>query len=153
VGERAAIAARVLLLALLAVGGVAVALQAWTSVTNYRTSFAFHAELSAAPALTNRVVLVVLDGIRVDAMPSMPFLQELARRGSSGILRTGVPSLSNPSRAVLVTGAWQEVHGVTNNSRFDPPPVDSLFSIAKRGGNARGGCGLPVLAKRIRRTP
>jgi hypothetical protein len=134
VGGRAGIVARVLLLALLAVSGIGIALQAWSSVTNYRSSFAFDAQLAAGQPLTNRVVLMVLDGIRVDTVSSMPFLQELAGRGSSGIIRTGVPSLSNPSRTVLVTGAWQEVHGVTNNARFEPPRVDSLFSIAKRVG-------------------
>ena len=133
-GDRAAIAARVLLLLLLAVAGVVTALQAWGSVTNYRTRHSFRAELPAGPPLTERVLLIVLDGIRADAAETMPFLQKLARRGSSGIVRTGAPSLSNPSRAVMVTGAWQEVHGVTNNSRFEPPPVDSLFSLAKKAG-------------------
>jgi hypothetical protein len=134
VSERAAIAARVLLLALLAAAGVVTALQAWSSVTNYRTPYTFRAELAAGPPLTERVVLVVLDGIRADVAESMPLLQGLARRGSSGIVHTGSPSLSNPSRAVMVTGAWQEVHGVTNNSRFQPPPLDSLFSLAKKAG-------------------
>lgn len=133
-GERAAITARVVLLALLAITGIVTALRAWGSVTNYRTSYHFRAELPAGPPLTERVLLIVLDGIRADAAENMPFLQELARRGSSGIVHTGSPSLSNPSRAVMVTGAWQEVHGVTNNSRFEPPPVDSLFSLAKKAG-------------------
>jgi hypothetical protein len=131
-GERAAIAARVLLLALLAVGGVVIALQAWNSVTHYHTPYAFRANLPAGPPLTERVLLVVLDGVRADAARNMPFLQELAQRGSSGIVHTGVPSLSNPSRAVMATGAWQEVNGVTNNSHFEPPPVDSLFSLAHK---------------------
>jgi len=133
-GERGDIAARVLLLALLAAVGVVTALRAWNSVTNYRTPYAFRAQLPAGPAVTERVLLVVLDGIRADAAETMPFLQELAQRGSSGIVRTGVPSLSNPSRAVMVTGAWQEVHGVTNNSLYQPPPVDSLFSFARKAG-------------------
>ncbi len=131
-GERAAIAARVLLLALLAVAGVATALRAWSSVTRYHTPYEFHAELPAGPPLTERVLLIVLDGIRVDAAENMPALQELAHRGSSGIVHTGVPSLSNPSRAVMVTGAWQQVNGVTTNAHFQPPPVDSLFSLARK---------------------
>jgi hypothetical protein len=133
-GERAATSARILLLALLAVAGIVTALRAWSSVTNYRTPYGFRAQLPAGPPLTERVALIVLDGIRADAAETMPFLRELARRGSSGIVHTGAPSLSNPSRAVMVTGAWQEVHGVTNNSRFEPPPVDSLFSLAKKAG-------------------
>jgi hypothetical protein len=133
-GERGAITARIVLLALLAVAGIVTALRAWSSVTNYRTPYRFRAELAAGPPLTERVALIVLDGIRADAAETMPFLQELARRGSRGIVHTGAPSLSNPSRAVMVTGAWQEVHGVTNNSRFEPPAVDSVFSLARKAG-------------------
>jgi Type I phosphodiesterase / nucleotide pyrophosphatase len=121
-------------LALLAVAGMVTALRAWSSVTNYHTPYNFHADLPSGPALTDRVVLVVLDGVRADAAESMPSLQKLARGGSSGIVHTGVPSLSNPSRAVMVTGAWQEVNGVTTNSHFQPPPVDSLFSLARKAG-------------------
>jgi hypothetical protein len=134
VGERKAIAARVVLLALLAALAVFTALRAWRSVTDYRTPYAFHAGLPGGPALTERVLLVVLDGVRADAAARMPSLQQLAERGSSGIVHTGVPSLSNPSRTVMVTGAWQEVNGVTNNSRYQPVPVDSLFSAARETG-------------------
>jgi hypothetical protein len=133
-GERAAIAARVLLSVLLAVAGAVTALEAWNSVTHYHTPYTFRADLPAGPPLTERVLLVVLDGIRADAAETMPFLQELAQRGSSGIVHTGVPSLSNPSRAVIATGAWQEVNGVTNNSRIEPPPIDSIFSLASKAG-------------------
>ena len=104
---------------------------AWKSVTQYQSDYAIGAELTSGQALTSRLVLVVLDGIRVDAAANMPQLQALAERGSSGTATTELPSLSNPGRATLSTGAGPEVHGVTNNSRFSPPPVDSVFSIAQ----------------------
>lgn len=131
---RIAILGRVFSLLALAVTGVVVALAAWNSVTTYRTPHGFHGDLEGGPPLAGRVVLVVLDGIRLDALESMPFLQQLANSSASGVVRTGAPSLSNPARAVMVTGAWQEIHGVTNNSRFEPPPVDSLFSLAQHAG-------------------
>ena len=34
----------------------------------------------------------------------------------------------------MATGAWAEVHGVTNNSRYEPPAVDSIFSLARAAG-------------------
>jgi hypothetical protein len=134
VSERAGIFARVLILALLSLAAVITALLAWTSVSNYRTPYANRQELAAGTPLTKRVVLIILDGIRLDASRGLPHLQELAGRGASGVVRTGVPSLSHPSRAVIVTGAWQEVNGVTNNSQYDPTPVDSLLSVAERVG-------------------
>jgi arylsulfatase A-like enzyme len=132
VNEGAGMAARSVILVLLAVAGVVTALEAWNSVTHYRTPYTFRQDLPGGPPLTERVALIILDGVRLDASQGMKNLQELARRGASGTVRTGVPSLSHPSRAVIVTGSWQEVNGVTNNSRFEPPPVDSLFSLANR---------------------
>ncbi len=126
-------------LALLAigVGCLVIADQAWKSVTGYQTPYAIEAELPAGEPSTERLMLIVLDGVRVDASRGMPHLQKLAARGSSGIVRVGMPSLSNPGRATTATGAWPEVHGVTNNGRYRPPPMDSIFSLAKRQGIPR----------------
>ena len=124
------------LLALLGLGLASLLLgkSAWESVTGYQTKHVFHVTLPGGEPLTRRVVLVVLDGIRVDVSRQMPFLQELARSGAAGIVRAGMPSLSNPARAAMATGAWAEVHGVTNNSRYEPPPVDSIFLLARAAG-------------------
>ena len=125
----------------LGIGSLFLAKSVWESVTGYQTPYPFHADLPGGRPLTERVVLVVLDGIRVDAVPGMEFLSALSRRGSSGIVRIGQPSLSNPSRAVIATGAWPEVNGVTNNSEYSPPEADSIFSLAKRAGVARAATG------------
>ena len=86
-------------------------------------------------------MLVVLDGIRLDVSRQMTELQALAERGSSGSSQSALPSLSNPNRAVLVTGAWPAVNGVTNNRRYHPPPVDSLFTLADAMGMPRAAAG------------
>lgn len=129
--RRANLAAACYLL-LLGVGGALLAQLAWNSVTRYESDYAIHADLPAGPPLTSRLVLVVLDGVRVDAAAGMPQLQALASRGSSGVASAELPSLSNPGRATLSTGAMPEVHGVTNNGRYSPPPIDSIFSLAKQ---------------------
>ena len=124
----------VLLLAL-GLGAVLLADAAWTSVTAYESSYALDAELAPGEPLTNRVVLVVLDGIRRDlAQHGMKHLPALAARGNRRTAMSVLPSLSNPARATLVTGAGADVHGVTNNGRYQPPPVQSLFSLAKQHG-------------------
>lgn len=143
VTELTGMIARVLILVLLSAAAVVTALEAWNSVTHYRTPYGFRQELPAGTPLTERVLLIIVDGVRLDASMEMRKLQELARRGASGAVRTGVPSLSHPSRAVIVTGAWQEVNGVTNNSRFEPPAVDSLFSIGMRVGIPAAVAGSP----------
>ena len=118
----------------LATSALVLAVASWTSVTRYESRYAFRADLPPGEPLADRVVLVVLDGIRLDASRRMPQLQSLAERGSSGSMQAALPSLSNPNRAVLVTGAWPEVNGVTNNALHRPPPIDSVFSLAKAAG-------------------
>ncbi len=131
----------------LSIGSLLFASTIWKSVTDYQTAYPFHADLPAGSPLTGRLVLVVLDGIRVDAVTEMDFLSALSRRGSSGIVRSGQPSLSNPSRAVIATGAWAEVNGVTNNSGYSAPQVDSIFSLAKRAGVPQAAAGSPFWSR------
>ncbi len=109
-------------------------MHAWSSVTGHKSPYALDQEFEGGPALTGRVALVVLDGMRVDRAAELPAMQSLASRGASGVLEVVLPSLSNPGRAAMVTGAPPEVSGVTNNSTFAPPPVQSIFSIAKKQG-------------------
>ncbi len=130
--NRIGAAASVIYLAALGAASVFVADAAWKSVTSYRTPYAYDADFPAGQPLTERLALIVLDGLRVDRAAELEHLQRLAARGSSGTLRVGLPSLSNPARATMATGAWPEVSGVTNNALFSPPPVQSIFSLARR---------------------
>lgn len=121
---------------LLSLGLAALALAdgAWKTVTGYRSPYRVDVALSAGEPLSERVVLIVLDGVRVDAAEGMAAVQALSRRGVSGVLMTEMPSLSRPARATFATGARPEVHGVMTNGRHEPPPIPSLFSLAKAQG-------------------
>lgn len=118
----------------LAIGSLYMADSSWTSVTQYRSTYAFDRNFEAGPAIASDVVMVVLDGLRTDAAADLPAYARLAQEGASGTMRVTVPSLSNPARAAFVTGAWPEVSGVTNNSTFEPVPVQSLFGLADQRG-------------------
>lgn len=124
------------LLYLLALAGAGVLLAdlSWQSVTGYRSAYALDRTFPAGPALASRLVLVVFDGLRVDRGAELPTMRALAAQGASGTLEAPQPSLSNPARAAMVTGAWPEVSGVTNNSQFAPPPIQSVFSLARERG-------------------
>lgn len=128
-------------LVVLGAGSVWLAASSWESVTSYRSGYALDRRFEAGPALSQRVVLVVLDGLRVDRSRELDGFSSLADRGASGTLRVALPSLSNPARAALVTGAWPEVSGVTNNATFAPPPVQSLFGLAHGRGLTTGAFG------------
>lgn len=121
-------------LVVLGVAGAFLANLAWTTVTSYRSGYALDRRFEAGPAITNRLLVAVFDGLRTDRAAALPMFSSLAERGASGVVEVGLPSLSSPARASLVTGAMPEVSGVTNNSSYGPPPVQSLFGLAREAG-------------------
>src|SRR5918994_1370985 len=108
---------------------------AWNALTGYQTPFALHApEARATEPLVRQVVVVLVDGLAYHASRSMPFLNELRTRGADLECRIGLPSLSLPGREVLMSGAWQEIHGQATNFNPRPLPVEHLFLTARRRG-------------------
>lgn len=91
--------------------------------------------------LTQRVVFVLVDGLREDTtlQPDvMPFLSELRSQGAWASMHSRPPSYSEPGYSVLFTGAWPELSdGPTINLEYEDIPTwtqDNLFSAAKRTG-------------------
>lgn len=134
----------IVLLSLLGWGAVRLALFSWNSVVEYRSPY-LRAELPpppATPSLADRVVLVIIDGLRRDtAAAAMPTLNGLAARGARYIVRVGEPSLSYPGWTVIASGAWQGLSGVTTNWFRGPVPVDSIFREAQGAGARPVGAG------------
>jgi len=81
-----------------------------------------------------RVIVVVLDGLRPDAIPrfALPHLSSLARRGASTMRgRTVSPSVTACAMASLVTGASPERHGLRSD-RFHIPRISGpLHPLAR----------------------
>ncbi|HHW15206.1 MAG TPA: sulfatase-like hydrolase/transferase [Firmicutes bacterium] len=84
--------------------------------------------------MTGRVVLVVIDGLRDDTSHRMPFLSSLRRQGAWTEVHTRVPSFSKPNYAVLLTGTWAEIHGVTLNAHSGPVATDHLLHRLRAAG-------------------
>lgn len=125
------------LLVLAAIGYQAqnVAMMGWDSVVEYQTPYLTNLPRgSAAEPLARRVVLVLVDGLRLDASRSMPRLNELRRRGADLSVRVGQPSLSYPSWTVISSGTWQEMSGVTTNWYEGEVQVDTVFKAARDAG-------------------
>jgi len=112
--------------------------RAFEAFTFYPTPYSSLARAPQAPGppLTPRVVLVLLDGLGLQPSRSLPFLNELRGRGASFDCRIGQPSLSLPGRAVLMSGAWQEVNGQTTNYHPHPLEVEHIFALAAGAGRA-----------------
>ncbi len=107
----------------------------WNSVVDYQSPYLSSLPRgNAAPPLAQRVVLIMIDGLRLDVSREMPNLNDLRRQGADLAVRVGQPSLSYPSWTVIATGAWQEVSGVTTNWFEGPVKMDNIFRAAKEAG-------------------
>ncbi len=130
---------KILALALVwAVAGLAagrLAIGAWVSVTRYRPPYAFHHEARAGPERDWRVLLVLVDGLRLDASRSMRSLERIRPLGADLSARVGTPSYSRPGRATLGTGSSPELHGATTNRHAGAVSLDNLFrGVARTEG-------------------
>ncbi len=124
-----------LVLVVVSLGARTLARSAWDSLVDFRApQFSLEPGERAEPL--SRVVIVVADGLRIDAFHRIDYLSRHKQNGAYFILKTGQPSLSLPSFAVIATGAWQDVTGVTTNWFEGPVRQDSLFSLASDAGIA-----------------
>ncbi len=84
--------------------------------------------------LTSQLIIVVADGLRLDASQQMQNVNALRAKGADRVMRVGQPSLSLPGWTVIGTGAWQEQHGQTTNFDGHLIPLDTIFLSARRAG-------------------
>jgi hypothetical protein len=137
----------VLILLLLAGAGYAsqkLTLIGWNSVVEYKSQYL--AQLprgSSSEPLALRVVLIVVDGLRLDVSRKLPNLNELRKDGADLAVKVGQPSLSYPGWTVISSGAWQEISGVTTNWYKGPVQADNLFKVASDSGLPAVAIGSP----------
>jgi len=86
------------------------------------------------PATPQRLLWVLVDGLRADVAGQLPGWRRLAARGVRLEIDVGTPSFSRPVYAVLGTGAPQAHTGVRTNRHTTRVPLDSLFArLAAQG--------------------
>ena len=99
---------------------------------------------AAAPAYADNVVVIMVDGLRPDALKQakVPTLEGLIKRGASTMkAQTVEPSLTLPAFASMMSGLPVDQHGVDWNE-YDPPrgfiKSPTLFEIASFNGSKWG---------------
>ncbi|TKJ30021.1 MAG: hypothetical protein CEE40_06335 [Chloroflexi bacterium B3_Chlor] len=125
-----------LLLAAMGFGSQKVMEHSWDELVDYQSPYTAVLPLGqGGEALTDQVVIVLQDGLRLDASRELETWNELRAHGADLTVRVGQPSLSIPSFAIINTGSYQEINGVTTNWYEGPiPPVDSIYCGAQAQG-------------------
>ena len=82
------------------------------------------------PSVTEHILVVVVDGLRLDASANMDSLNRIRSIGASFTSVTGLPSLSLPAATTICCGALPEISGVTTNWYRREAP-DSIFDRAR----------------------
>ena len=91
------------------------------------------ARAPSAPSrrLTERVVLIIVDGLRLDASRTMPSLDRLRGLGIDAEATSHYPSLSRPNYVSIITGVPPQWSGVRSNDYDQPVPLDSALRRAR----------------------
>jgi len=148
------------------VGCVVVAVVAYFWATGLMDSlYAYRSPLQNYPPepgqalgepVSDRVVFVLIDGLRVDTSMKaevMPYLNELRQIGAWGTMHSRPPSYSAPGYSVLFTGAWPEINdGPAMNLEYEEIPTwtqDNLVSAVHRAGLKTGISGYDWFEKLI----
>ncbi|TLM98616.1 MAG: hypothetical protein FDZ75_01975, partial [Actinobacteria bacterium] len=137
-GWRGVLVSVVLVVVCVAAGYAAYALAgySWDNVVKYRSPYATVplAPSEAGSAMTSRTVLVIVDGLTLDASRQMATLNRLRDYGSDVVLTAPQPSLSYPNWTTLLSGDPPYVSGVVTNWHKGAAPVETLFDTARRTG-------------------
>jgi hypothetical protein len=110
-----------------------------------------------SPSGITRVIVVILDGLRADAIPlfPLPHLRRIAQLGAYTLAgQTVRPSITPAALASLLTGVGPEVHGVENDRIAIRRPRGPLVSLPEHlkqhGVPVRGFRGaLPPLTRGV----
>ncbi len=108
----------------------------WDAVVSYRSPYVAMKlpEAASGSETASRTVVVIVDGLRLDASRDMRTLEQLRQYGADVTLTAPQPSLSYPNWTTLLSGAPPYVSGVVTNWHEGAAQVETLFDTARRAG-------------------
>ncbi len=86
------------------------------------------------PRLSRRVVVFILDGLRLDASKQMKSLDKLRKAGVDAGAVSHYPTWSRPNYVSILTGVPPQASGVRTNRHYTPVVLDSLMDRARAAG-------------------
>ncbi len=105
------------------------------------------------PRLARRVVIAIIDGLRLRDSYGLPYLDEIRRIGVDASASSCYPTFSRPNYVSLVTSVPPQWSGVRTNQYNSPVLLDSLMDRALAAGMTAGyssnySPGLPIMFTR-----
>lgn len=108
-----------------------------------------------APPLSRRVVLAIVDGLRVDTSRDLAYMNRLRAAGVDAVASSQYPTYSKPNYVNLLTGVPPEASGVRTNRYPGVVQLDSLMdrirAVAWHAGFVSDYDAVPRLFLRPRR--
>lgn len=89
---------------------------------------------AGTPRLAERVVLIIVDGLRADASRAMPTVERLRQIGVDATATSHYPSWSRPNYVSILTGVPPQASGVRTNRHYTPVAIDTLMDRAVAAG-------------------
>lgn len=131
----------------LAYGAYALAGYSWDQVVSYRSPYTGltgagfsgvrpRLDQPIPGAVSRRVVVVLIDGLREDVSRTMPSIERIRAEGADVSLITPQPSLSYPMWTTIMTGAPPQISGVTTNWFEGPVHVETLLDVMAGSGRS-----------------
>ena len=115
-------------------------------------------QVPLGPAISQRLIIVLVDGLREDTSHDadlMPYLQTLRGKGAWAVMHSRPLSYSQPGYSTLLVGAWPDINdGPAVNLDHDKIPAltqDNLFAAVHRLGGRTAVAGHDTLGKLIAR--
>jgi len=135
--EGAPLAAVALLIALSALGPAAKQARAliWERYVNYTSPFLGTWPSGVArPPRAQRIVIVVVHGLRLAESQGMPMLNALRQRGADITIELRPPAYDLPATLTWLSGAQPEVHGATSNQSLLLTRPQTIVQAAQSAG-------------------
>lgn len=87
-----------------------------------------------SPRLSRRVVIIIVDGLRIRESFGLETADRMRRSGIDAIATSHYPTISRPNHATIVTGVPPLISGIRNNTFGTPVSIDSLMDRVAEAG-------------------
>ncbi|WP_027308059.1 alkaline phosphatase family protein [Caloramator sp. ALD01] len=105
--------------------------------------FTFYDITTNSKPTNKKVCLIIVDGLRLDAINNMPFIQNLIKNNDAkfAISVSDKPTISRAGYMRILTGAPTDISGISSNNQHIPSPVLSISDLAIKHNLKTALCG------------